>query len=891
MRHALLEKSCIRLSEPVQFSTKVHEVYTDVTLLSNTLSKLLSTQRQRRRRNDFLHDAFTISSFSTIDSFTRSETAFTTSKVPFSTSSDNTNNTKRQEAEFMYSQFLQGILIEISSTQEELIKFCRTKYDGDESQLNYIEQFEDYYIPSSAVYWYTRDTFLYRLLNKALREYDIDTLYPLRYYIKDLHSQLKEKHASQQQLLKIIAILCDTSDRTVAIVYRGQLMANVEFDEKILQKKGGFFSVSSFLSTTCVKHLASIYAGEDGGSGVDSNSQRILFEIVIDKSVNKFPYANISADSAFDENENEILFTMGAVFRILSICQNGEGIWMVQLKLTGEEDKELRTLTEYMRNDIINCYPLISLAQLMEVMGYHSKAAQFYRSLLGDQKIKEDYNALSNVHNNLGLMYRHMGKELDAIKHYEKSLEIILPHSSSKDPRAAVTYNNLGTIYLQQNDFDKALSYFKKALAIYSSATILKPSVAVKTINNIGMCYYEQREYQKALDMYLEALGIQFNNLPHNHPDIATTYNNISIVYNDLKDYKNAVEYMKKALQIESISLSSDHSSLSRIYSNLSDALFKDGFAGLSRNSSTGPIASGRTFVDSAYKQNLTIRPSISHLSTPSVPLKHLHRRQLPDCAPERTTKRTLRRRRRQRLEVRIATGSGSCKKPPDLQSSVRLATPRHVVEEPVAIEPCRCFSPRGEISEGSSGESPDARTPDRVSDESFSADSTEEGMLLDRSPDDGVSDLDELAARHTSNSTANSTQQRRVPPNNMVTSKPPLTKSFLRRQRRNRNRFQAAQATNGNLLLGDNRFAALAEFDGQNDNGVDRNQKQTTAANMSTVSSRPTRKQKKQPRQFVAEDEDKGQEPLSKAVPLYDNDKKFSSNAVTHALLVTSNA
>ncbi|CAF4572771.1 unnamed protein product, partial [Didymodactylos carnosus] len=62
-------------------------------------------------------------------------------------------------------------------------------------------------------------------------------------------------------------------------------------------------------------------------------------------------------------------------------------------------------------------------------------------------------------------------------------------------------------------------------------------------------------------------------------------------------------------------------------------------------------------------------------------PLKHLHRGQLPDHAPERPTASTLRRRRRQRLAVRIASGSGSRKKPPALQSSVGLATPRHAVK------------------------------------------------------------------------------------------------------------------------------------------------------------------------------------------------------------------
>ncbi|CAF0809879.1 unnamed protein product [Didymodactylos carnosus] len=117
----------------------------------------------------------------------------------------------------------------------------------------------------------------------------------------------------------------------------------------------------------------------------------------------------------------------------------------------------------------------------------------------------------------------------------------------------------------------------------------------------------------------------------------------------------------------------------------------------------------------------------------------------MPDHA--RPTKSALRRWRRQRLEVRIASGSGSRRKPPALQSSVRLATPQRSVEEPVVIEPRSCFSPRGEISEGFPGDSLVARTPDRASVESFSTDSTEERMLLDRSPDNGVSDLDELAA------------------------------------------------------------------------------------------------------------------------------------------------
>lgn len=87
----------------------------------------------------------------------------------------------------MYSKLLRDILNRIPTTEKEMMEFCRKKCAQNKSDINTIEEFEEYYEASNAVFWYTRDTFLYRLLNQALREQDIDTLYALRYFIKDVH--------------------------------------------------------------------------------------------------------------------------------------------------------------------------------------------------------------------------------------------------------------------------------------------------------------------------------------------------------------------------------------------------------------------------------------------------------------------------------------------------------------------------------------------------------------------------------------------------------------------------------------------------------------------------------------------------------------------------------
>lgn len=130
-------------------------------------------------------------------------------------------------------------------------------------------------------------------------------------------------------------------------IYRGQLMSTEEFNKKIRHKIGGFFSVASFFSTTRNETLAKVYAGADSDSTQESNMESIVFKIEIDNSVFKFPYANIASISQFETQESEILFTMGSFFRIKSIDQRS-GLWKVHLKLTNDEDQELKKLTYHM---------------------------------------------------------------------------------------------------------------------------------------------------------------------------------------------------------------------------------------------------------------------------------------------------------------------------------------------------------------------------------------------------------------------------------------------------------------------------------------------------------------------------------------------------------------
>ena len=96
---------------------------------------------------------------------------------------------------FMYSQLLKEILFEFNDDEEarrRFVEFSRERYVGDGRELTVINEFGNHYRDHSPAWWYTRECFLYKMLNKALRISDIDILCRMGFFIRDLHRQLEQ---------------------------------------------------------------------------------------------------------------------------------------------------------------------------------------------------------------------------------------------------------------------------------------------------------------------------------------------------------------------------------------------------------------------------------------------------------------------------------------------------------------------------------------------------------------------------------------------------------------------------------------------------------------------------------------------------------------------------
>src|SRR5690606_12904106 len=90
--------------------------------------------------------------------------------------------------------------------------------------IRQINDFDQNYHSNAAIQWYTRDTCLYRLINRATRSGDINSILKYRFFIIDLYQKLGELHD------QIIAA-SDYSGEKYLAYYRGQSMSSAELDQ------------------------------------------------------------------------------------------------------------------------------------------------------------------------------------------------------------------------------------------------------------------------------------------------------------------------------------------------------------------------------------------------------------------------------------------------------------------------------------------------------------------------------------------------------------------------------------------------------------------------------------------------------------------------------------
>ncbi|CAF4325883.1 unnamed protein product, partial [Rotaria sordida] len=130
----------------------------------------------------------------------------------------------------------------------------------------------------------------------------------------------------------------------ILTLYRGLTMDWNQLEE-LRRNKGNLVSTNSFLSTTNDYEAACFFAGN---GNVDRDYVSVIFEISVNTKVkHSIPFAKIDYQSIF-KDEDEVLFSIGAVFRVDETEEIREHLWKVNLTLTQIEDEQWNILTAHL---------------------------------------------------------------------------------------------------------------------------------------------------------------------------------------------------------------------------------------------------------------------------------------------------------------------------------------------------------------------------------------------------------------------------------------------------------------------------------------------------------------------------------------------------------------
>lgn len=529
---------------------------------------------------------------------------------PWNVFSWNTSETSLRQlspdnASFVWHQLLLDIIQKLpdeddEEAKNEFLAECRWEYYGNTAVQAWIDRFDQEFSSSDAITWYTRDTFVYRLLNRALRMQEVDIVYKCRFMLKLLCQQLAQ--LQQQQ---------SSQDLPIEIVYRVQKCPSEEL-EKLRNGVGRLIAMSSFLSTSIGEDVSTNF-GNMNGNQCDGE-QWLLYEITITPDVQRshtFAYIGEKGLS-INPDEMEVLFTPGAVFRVDSMPQfvPNKSIWRINLSLaTNKQCKEVENTMNSLRQTNAH-FPntLLTLGAVLAEIGHFNSSLRFYQILLQKrlpQSSNLPYSLAACVYSDIGALYYERGKYDQAIHFADRALEIdwrcrpknmmsllkdcmnrgVILSDSNRNFEAMYAFfcaliwmqimenpdlpdyskarrpseytevcgklcNNIG-MFAQKNDkFSAAFRYYQECDEIFkNSGDMISRS---KILLNIATLYHDKKDYNGALPLYREVIEIQKRLYPdQKHPFISKSYASLALCYANVGQYEKALRYISNSLDIE----------------------------------------------------------------------------------------------------------------------------------------------------------------------------------------------------------------------------------------------------------------------------------------------------------------------------------------------------
>lgn len=157
--------------------------------------------------------------------------------------------------------------------------------------------------------------------------------------------------------------------------------------------------------------------------------------------------------------------------------------------------------------------------------------------------VDSNYNYISRVHNNFGVLYRNISQYDTAIVYHQNAIDFAL--KASNNLLLASAYNSLGVVYRRMDNHPLATQYHLLGL---KSAEIVRDTANIAvSLNSLGNIYSLNGQYNEAFRYFKRALDLA--KAMNNVLGQAINYNNIGEVFEFMGVMDSAMVYYSKSLQ------------------------------------------------------------------------------------------------------------------------------------------------------------------------------------------------------------------------------------------------------------------------------------------------------------------------------------------------------
>jgi tetratricopeptide (TPR) repeat protein len=215
-------------------------------------------------------------------------------------------------------------------------------------------------------------------------------------------------------------------------------------------------------------------------------------------------------------------------------------------ELALEDLQQVKDLSEEIDDNQMRGIALSDMGAIYTDLNNLKKAKIYLDQAYEIFKELDDALNLIGVSNHIAVMNFYEGDIRLAMENFKKTVELCKHHQNTE--RLADLYGNIGACYMKVGDYDNALKYYDRVLEMADESDF-PDYVNALAYNNKGQIYRYRQNYPNSILYYRKAL--ELNRKIKNRQWESFNLYNLSEVYVDIGDYEKAIACVRESLEIE----------------------------------------------------------------------------------------------------------------------------------------------------------------------------------------------------------------------------------------------------------------------------------------------------------------------------------------------------